>query len=130
MNRYFTRLCSEAISFHTDNVTDVQQLFKYGIVKGLVLTGAKIVTAEVDLDTARFILQFDEGCTPHHADRHDPAGDRDIAVVTFMAFVVFQDFLRGSVYFKKFCRIGIDAHFLELFFLFPADDLLFTELPT
>ena len=58
MNAYLSGLCGKYISCYTDNISYIQQLLKYRIVKGLILIRADVVTAKVDLYPAGRVLYF------------------------------------------------------------------------
>jgi hypothetical protein len=88
MNRDFSCLSSETISLYTDDITDVEQFFKNCIVKCFILTRTNIISADVDLDTARFVLKLGECCRPHDPSAHHPSGNRDLTIIAFLAFVI------------------------------------------
>src|SRR5688572_12114983 len=101
MDRDLPGLGGKPISLYTDDITDVEQLFEYGIIKGFVFTGTDIVASHVDLNTTRFILQFGKGGRAHNATAHNPAGNGNLAVIAFLAFVILKDLLGRSIHLKK-----------------------------
>ena len=53
MNRNLTSLCAEYETLYTDEVTDVEKLLEYSIVKVLVLVWTNLVAGDVNLDSDR-----------------------------------------------------------------------------
>jgi len=53
MNGDFAHLGTECKTLHSDDVTNIQKLFKQGIVHCFILARAEVITAQIDLYAAR-----------------------------------------------------------------------------
>src|SRR3546814_13153981 len=58
MYGYFTRFSNKRIAFYTDDIANIEKLLKYGIVHGIILTRAQLVTVQVKLDPPGRILKL------------------------------------------------------------------------
>ncbi len=118
---------AEGEALDADEVADVEQFLEDRIVERRVAFGADVVAADVNLDAARVVVQFEERGAAHDAARHDAAGDADVVVVVLRVVVVFGDFTRRGRHFVACGGIRLDAQVAQRFERLAAQLLLFAE---
>ena len=123
----FAHLGSEHKTFDAHKVADIEQFFEEHIVEVLVFIRAKVVTTNVNLDSAFCILKFHERSLSHDASAHDTSRD---AHITHLGVVlkVFFDFFGVAGYNEFGSRIRLDSHFTQLGKTVTTNNLLFTQL--
>ena len=85
MDRELSGFGQEDKSFDPYDITYVEQLLEDLVVQGRFrIAVADVVTADVDLNPSRMVLQFEERCASHDSAAHDSAGDRDVLQILFL----------------------------------------------
>ena len=63
------------MSFYTDKITDVEELFEYVVVEDFIVARADFVAVDVDLHFAGRVRQYSKGSLAHDAFSHQSARD-------------------------------------------------------
>jgi hypothetical protein len=113
MDGDFSHSRAEDESFHTDNISDIQE------PKHLIGV-TQIILFQIDLDPPLGILKMEERRLPHPSKRHDPSGNGDLA--DFATVVESCKNLPGKGVSAKLVGIGGDAAFQELIQLLTASE--------
>ena len=71
-------LCAEHISFYSDEVSQIEELFEYRVIQFLVLFGTDVIAGDVNLDASFGVAQFGEAGFAHDAAAHYASGDADL----------------------------------------------------
>ncbi len=126
MHRDLSCLGTKNKSRNAHEVTNIGQLLEDGVVEILVLTGADIITGDIDLYPPFGIHQFNERCFTHDTATHDaPCNGYRTALIVIFEFVFY---IRGpGIHVVQRRRIGFYAHFSQFVEALPAYDLLFTQ---
>ena len=111
---------------HTDEVADIEQLLKYGIVQLLVLARTDFIACDVNLYAAVGILELGKGSLAHDAAPHDTAGHTHLAGGCVVG-KRFLDFAAVGVYRIFGRRIRLDAHVAQSLQRVAAYDFLFAK---
>ena len=127
MNRGLAHLGDKDVTGHTDNVADVEQTFKNGVVEGLVLTGANLVALNIQLDTPVGVLQLYKRRGTHDAAAHDAASYADVLKQRVVLRIFLENLARLGVHLVQGGGIGINAQILQFVQRIPADLFLFGQ---
>ena len=114
MDGSLTHLGDKHIARHADDVANVEQTLENGIVEGLVLVGAYLVALDIELDTAKGVLQLDKRGGSHDAAAHDAAGNAHILEQRVVLGKLLKDFTTLAVHLIEGGGIRIDSELLEL----------------
>ena len=125
--RRFARLGDEGEALDPHEITDVEQFLEDGVVERRVTLGADVVAADVDLDAARVILQFEERDAAHDAARHDAAGDAHVGEIPLRLVVSVENFPCRGRDVEACGGVGVDAQFPQCGQRLAAQLLLFAE---
>ena len=127
VHRQLARVGTEGESLDAHEVADVEQFLEHGVVERRIALGADVVAADVDLDAARVVLQFEERGAAHDAARHDAARDAHLSVVLLRLVVVFGDFACRGRHLVARGGVGLDAQVAQRLERLPAQLFLFAE---
>ena len=125
--RQLAAVGAEGEAFDADEVADVEQFLEDRVVERRIPFGADVVAADVDLDAARVVLQFEERGAAHDAARHDAAGDAHLLKVLFLVVVLVGDFTRRGRYLVTGGGVGLDAQVAQRLKRLSAQLFLFAE---
>ena len=127
VHRQFAGVGEEREALDAHEVADVEQFFEDRVVERRIAFGADVVAADVDLNTARVVLQFEERGAAHDAARHDASGDAYLLEILFGVVVVVGDLARRGRHLVAGCGVGFDAQFTERRERLSAKLFLFAE---
>ena len=108
MHRDFPCFGTEDETFHTDEVTQIEEFLHQRVVEGLIFFGADVIACDIHLDTSTRIEKFEEGSLTHHATAHHATCDANLTGFVFIA-EVFDDFIAKSVGGIFCCGIRVNA---------------------
>ncbi len=137
MDTHLAGFGAECVAFYADVVTQVEQFFNDGIEHRRVFVAAiDLFLAQVQLDTARCVLQVHKHRLSCFTGSHDAAGNSDLLVVEAVFGTVFEYFFLvvgndiGSEcrYVEHVGRIWIDAEFAEFLQRITAEQFLFSHM--
>ena len=92
MQAHFAGLRREHVSFYTDKITDIEELFEHVVVHGFVLFRANFVAIHVDLHLASSIRKNGKRGLTHDAFRHQAACDPHVLKALCAFFVAGSEF--------------------------------------
>ena len=127
VHRQLARIGMEREAFDADEVADVEQFLEHRVIQRGIAFGADVVAADVDLNAARVVLQFEERSAAHDAARHDAACDADVPVVALGLVEVFGDLPRRGRHFVTGGGVGVDAQLAQGCERLSPELFLFTE---
>ena len=127
VHRQLARIGMEREAFDADEVADVEQFLEHRVIQRGIAFGADVVAADVDLNAARMVLQFEERSAAHDAARHDAACDADVPVVALGLVEVFGDLPRRGRHFVTGGGVGVDAQLAQGCERLSPELFLFTE---
>ena len=114
MDTGLTHLGDKDIACHADDVANVEQAFEDGVVEGLVLIGAYLVTLDVQLYAAVAVLQLHKRGGAHDAAAHDAACYADVLEEGVVLREFLQYFCAFGVHLIEGCGVGVDTQVLQL----------------
>ena len=127
VNRDFACFCAEHVAFDTDKIAKVEQFLHERVVRRLVLFGANLIAADVDLDASTRVEQFEESGFAHHAASHHATGHAHLARRFLLIVEVGEDVVAESVGGIFGGRIGVDAQGADFVEGVAACNFLFAE---
>src|SRR5688572_6907160 len=128
MNGYLSGLCRKTKTFYTYNITYIQELLEYNVIKRFVFRGTNVVAAYINLNSARLILKLNKRCITHDPATHDTPSNGYLAIIALMAFIILEDLFRRCVNIKKLRGIWVNPKLFEFLKTLPAYDFLFAQL--
>ena len=114
MNRQLAGLCDKRKALNTNEIADVEQLFEYGVVECCILALAHIVAADIDLDSARVVLNLEERRATHNSAAHNTACNANVLIVILFGVEILLNFSGGCRYIEHLCGVGINAQRAQL----------------
>ena len=86
MNGSFSRFCGKYISFHTNDVANVEQFFPNLVIQRLVFSRANLISFYINLNFSCTILYHRKRSFTHIADTHNTSGKADFSKFSFILF--------------------------------------------
>ena len=127
MYRQLAAVGAEGEALDADEVADVEQFLEDRVVERRIPFGADVVAADVDLDAARVVLQFEERGAAHDAARHDASGDADALEIILRRIEILGDFACRGRHLVAGGGIRLDAQVAQCLERLAAQLFLFAE---
>ena len=106
-------LCPKHKTFHTDEVTDVEQSLEHLIIQVLVLAWTNVVACDIHLHASFRVLKLNEARLSHHSTTHHTASDAHLPWLV-VVLEVCLDVSREGIRWILCCWVWVDSHLAQL----------------